>query len=183
VIFVTVGTQLPFDRLVRTIDAWAGRTGRRDVFAQMGPSELRPQFIAYQPFLSPMEFSRHFDAAELVIAHAGMGSIISAMSQGKRILVMPRRAGLHEHRNDHQFATARRFKESGRILVAMDEQELDAELTRLDTIPTASQIGAYASPELLTTVRDFVSSPAGFTLRAAEAGADQVNAAARRERA
>lgn len=157
-IFVTVGTQLPFDRLIRAIDAWAGRTDRRDILAQIGPSDLRPQFIEYRPFLSPVEFSQHFAAAELVIAHAGMGSIISAMSQGKPILVMPRSASLHEHRNDHQISTARRFRELGRILVAMDEHELDAQLNRLESIPIASPAGLYASPELLDAVRAFVSS-------------------------
>lgn len=157
-IFVTVGTQLPFDRLVRAVDAWAGHTGRRGILAQIGPSELRPEFIEYQPFLSPMEFSHHFASADLVIAHAGMGSILSAMSQSKPILVMPRRASLNEHRNDHQLATARYFKELGRILVAMDEQELDAQLSRIESTPMASRIGRYASPELLAAVRTFLSS-------------------------
>ena len=156
-IFVTVGTQLPFDRLVTAVDAWAGRTGRRDVLAQIGPSKLRPQFIEYRAFFSPTEFSRHFAAADLVIAHAGMGSIISAMSQGKPILVMPRSASLSEHRNDHQLATARHFRELGRIPVAMDEQELDAQLSRLESIPTASRTGLYASRELLAVVRTFLS--------------------------
>jgi UDP-N-acetylglucosamine transferase subunit ALG13 len=161
VIFVTVGTQLPFDRLIRAVDAWAGRTGRRDVLAQIGPSGLRPQFIEYKSFLAPTEFTRHFAGAELVIAHAGMGSIISAMSQGKPILVMPRCANLHEHRNDHQLATARRFRELGRILVAMDAQELDAQLNHVQSIPAASRIGLYASSELLTAVRAFVSGDKG----------------------
>jgi UDP-N-acetylglucosamine transferase subunit ALG13 len=161
VIFVTVGTQLPFDRLIIAIDAWAGRTGRGDILAQIGPSQLRPQFIAYRPFFSPIEFSHHFATAELVIAHAGMGSIISAMSQGKPILVMPRSASLKEHRNDHQLATARRFRELGRILVAMDLRELDAHLSRLESIPMPSPTGAYASPELIAAVRAFLFGNSG----------------------
>ncbi len=152
-IFVIVGTQLPFDRLIGAVDAWAGRTGRRDVLAQIGPSQLRPQYIEYQPFFPPPEFSRHFASAELVIAHAGMGSIISAMSQGKPILVMPRRASKHEHRNDHQFSTAQRFREMGSILVAMDENELAEQLSRVECIPTAARTGPHASPELLATIR------------------------------
>jgi hypothetical protein len=32
-IFVTVGTQGQFDRLIRTVDEWAGGHGRTDVFA------------------------------------------------------------------------------------------------------------------------------------------------------
>ena len=59
VIFVAVGTQLPFDRLIAAVDAWAGRTGRQDVLAQIGPSKLCPQFIEHRAFFSPAEFSRH----------------------------------------------------------------------------------------------------------------------------
>ena len=157
-IFVTVGTQLAFDRLISAVDAWAGRSGRRDVLAQIGPSQLRPRHIKFQPFFSPEEFAKHFAKADLVVAHAGMGSIISAMSQGKPLLVMPRAARLNEHRNDHQIATARRFAELGRVMVAMDVDELVGQLGRVDTIPVAARTGRYASPELLAKVRSFVDA-------------------------
>ena len=37
-IFVTVGTQLAFDRMIKAVDEWAGARGRTDVFAQVGPA-------------------------------------------------------------------------------------------------------------------------------------------------
>src|SRR3954470_10768842 len=46
VIFATVGTQLPFDRLVGAVDRWAATRGDRDVFAQVGARTLRPAAIA-----------------------------------------------------------------------------------------------------------------------------------------
>ena len=112
-IFVTVGTQGQFDRLIRTVDRWAGLRGRTDVFAQTGPSAYRPIHIRSKPFIDPIEFRQHVELASLVIAHAGMGSIITALELGKRIIVMPRRADLGEHRNDHQVATAKRFAAQG----------------------------------------------------------------------
>lgn len=39
-IFVTVGTQVQFDRLIRTVDEWAGARARSDIFAQIGPSTI-----------------------------------------------------------------------------------------------------------------------------------------------
>ena len=48
------------------------------------------------------------DAAAAIVAHAGMGTILTALETGKRLLVMPRRAALGEHRNDHQLATVSR---------------------------------------------------------------------------
>ena len=157
-IFVTVGTQLPFDRLVSAVDTWARRTRQRDVFAQIGPSKLRPSFIDCCEFLPPTEFARYFAAADLIVAHAGMGSIITAMTNGKPLLVMPRSAKLNEHRNDHQLGTAMRFKALRSITVAMDTDELVAELDRFRTIPPASRVEVHASSTLLDALRDFLSS-------------------------
>lgn len=155
-IFVTVGTQLPFDRLVRVVDEWAGRSGRADVVAQVGPGLYVPRHIRHQAFISPPEFSRNIEAAKLIVSHAGMGTILNALGLGKPILVMPRRANLGEHRNDHQLATARRFKELGRIMVAMDEVEMAAQLDSLEGISIGERISPYASDQLLKCVRNFI---------------------------
>ena len=61
-IFVTVGTQLPFDRLIRAVDNWAKAAGRRDVFAQIGPASYRPLHID----------SADFDAIYFTGGHAVM---------------------------------------------------------------------------------------------------------------
>ena len=79
-IFVTVGTQLPFDRMIRSIDEWVGRNGRggEEVFAQIGPSTYKPKHLQYAPFITADDFQRHTRAARVIVAHAGMGSIITA---------------------------------------------------------------------------------------------------------
>ena len=92
-----------------------GARGRRDVFAQVGPTDLRPRHIEWAPFIEPAEFRERVRACSAMVAHAGMGSILTAMEFGKPILVMPRRGALMETRNDHQVATARRFLALGRI--------------------------------------------------------------------
>jgi UDP-N-acetylglucosamine transferase subunit ALG13 len=158
VIFVTVGTQLPFDRLVRVVDEWAARVGRRDVFAQIGPGDYAPRHIQYKPFITPPEFKSHAEAASLIIGHAGMGTILSALNLGKPVLVLPRQAKFKEHRNDHQLATARRFREQGRIMVAMNDAEMTAQLDALDRLSSGERIGPHASPALLNTVRAFIES-------------------------
>src|SRR5687767_9745951 len=124
-IFVTVGTQLPFDRMIRAVDEWAGKSGNgEEVFAQIGPSDYKPKHIRYSAFIAADEFEHRSREARAVVAHAGMGSIITALTMGKPILVMPRRAAMGEQRNDHQLATARHFLAQGRIGVAADEHEL-----------------------------------------------------------
>lgn len=158
-IFVSVGTQLTFDRLVSAVDEWAGRRPGRQVFAQIGPTELRPRHIEHAQFISPAECRERMQAASAIVAHAGMGTILTALEMGKPLLVMPRRATLGEHRNDHQLATAHRFAELGAVKVAFDEHELPGRLDELDRISVQARIGAYASDEFVAALRAFIAGP------------------------
>ncbi len=155
-IFITVGTQLPFDRMIRAVDAWAGLQGPSDVFAQIGPAGFKPKHIEWAPFLSAAECRDKMERCSAVVAHAGMGSIITALELGKPIVVMPRLAEFREHRNDHQLATARRFLAQGRIRVAFDERQLLEKLDDLAEVAAGERISASASPQLLRALRVFV---------------------------
>jgi UDP-N-acetylglucosamine transferase subunit ALG13 len=159
-IFITVGTDGPFDRLVDAVDRWAGERGRTDVVAQIGRSKLQPRFMRSYQFLDPPQFATYFASAEFVIAHAGMGTILSALRYNKPLLVMPRRASLGEQRNDHQLATARRLMEMGKVAVAADEAELLTRLDRLHELHAAESIAPYAEPRLIDAIRAFICSPA-----------------------
>lgn len=155
-IFVTVGAQMPFDRMVRAVDQWAARSDRRDVLAQIGPTSWRPENLQWVQFMDPQDFRTKVQAAKVVVAHAGMGSIITAMELGKPILVMPRRGDLRETRNDHQLATARHFLAQGRISVAFDENEMIEKLDQLDRLSTADRVSSQASPQLIDALRNFI---------------------------
>lgn len=159
-IFVTVGTDLPFDRMLRVIDAWAGESGRQDVFAQIGEGGWEPRNIAFSHFLQPPQFVEKFKASSIIISHAGMGTILSALHHGKPILVMPKKASLGEHRNEHQTATAKRMMEYGNVNVAFDEAELRHKLDCLDQLAMPRQIGNSASDGLVNGLRDFIFSRA-----------------------
>jgi UDP-N-acetylglucosamine transferase subunit ALG13 len=156
-IFVTVGTDLPFDRLVRVVDQWAQAKGRSDVFAQIGETDWKPAHIGYSKFIEPAEFARRFASATTIVAHAGMGTILSALQYEKPILVMPRRSTLREQRNEHQLATARRLAALGKVNVAFDEVELAARLDRLEDLVARQKIGAYAETRLTDALREFIA--------------------------
>jgi UDP-N-acetylglucosamine transferase subunit ALG13 len=156
VIFATVGSQEPFDRLIRAVDEWAMLHARLDVFAQIGDSTFCPKHIEFTKFLEPSEFNRVIHEASVVVAHAGMGSIISALEIGKPIVVMPRRGALRETRNDHQVATAERFGVRGRVIVAQDQQELAEKLDYALTLGTMDRVNPETSPRLIATIRAFL---------------------------
>jgi UDP-N-acetylglucosamine transferase subunit ALG13 len=158
-IFVTVGEQLPFDRLIRTVDEWAGPS-KKEVFAQIGRSAYKPQHISYKNFLTPEEFKENLLAADIVVAHAGMGTIITALELGKPILIMPRQTKFGEVRNDHQLATAKRFSALNYISIALDEIEMQTKLNDIQKIAFEQKGGKKSGPSLLLirTIRNFISS-------------------------
>ena len=158
-LFVTVGTQFPFDRLVRTVDEWVGRRQGVEAFAQVGPRSYRPRHMAYEEFIDAGECRRQVQRATAVIAHAGMGSILTALELGKPIIVMPRRADFREHRNDHQLATARSLLSQGKVTVAIDEAHLLEKLEHLESLQAAGRrIARHASPRLIAALRQFIST-------------------------
>ena len=156
-IFVTVGTDQSFDRLIRIVDEWAKQNQRTDVFAQVGKTDSPPSYIAYSEFLEPSEFTERFSSADLIIAHAGMGTILSALRFGKPILIFPRIAALGEQRNEHQMATARRLSAMGKVNVAFDDASLREMLQQLDTLKPKEAIGASASEELTNSIKNFIA--------------------------
>lgn len=160
-IFLTVGTQEPFDRLVRAVDAWAA-THDVPVFGQLGrltADSYRPVNFPFESFVSADEFQERLEASRLMVGHAGMGSIISALSHGKPLLMMARRAALGEHRNEHQLATAARFSGRSGIHVAADADAVGPLIDRLldaDNPVAGGQLSPHASPELIGAIRDFI---------------------------
>jgi UDP-N-acetylglucosamine transferase subunit ALG13 len=157
VIFVTVGTQLPFDRMVRAIDRWAAESVQpSDVFAQIGPSSYQPQHIRYKPFVGAGEFDRLVIQASVIVSHAGMGSILTALTHGKPIVIMPRRLQLNEQRNDHQLATAERFQGQPGVFVAADELQLSCLLEQLSSLRGSVPLEPVAADALIIALRDFI---------------------------
>lgn len=153
-IFVVTGTQLPFDRLIRMLDEIAPQLDE-EIVAQVNGSGYLPRHINTIDMLPPDEFDRLFSSARLIVAHAGIGTIITAMQQQKPIIIFPRIAALGEHRNEHQLATAEKMKEAGWVYVANTKEELSELLQTPDLHPLCT-IGGSASESLVESITDFI---------------------------
>lgn len=156
-ILLSVGTQLPFDRLVRAVDEWAINEDRTDIVAQVGPSSYTPRMLGAFPYLGPDAFRELQSTSSVIISHAGMGSILTALEFGKPIIIMPRDHLRGEHRNGHQVATAKRFKNTPGVYVAMDEAALGVHLSNLDELAGSEGMSPYAPEEFLGKIRAFIN--------------------------
>jgi beta-1,4-N-acetylglucosaminyltransferase len=132
-IFLTVGTQFPFDRLVKAVDEAIDQgLIEEDVWAQIGQSLYKPHnFVKTVDFLEKNIFDQWMQNASKVISHAGIGSITPALGDGKPLLVMPRLRKYGEVVNNHQVEIIRKFEESGYLLAAYDVTELPGKIEAL----------------------------------------------------
>lgn len=156
-IFVTVGTQLPFDRLIDAMDAWASATDEA-VVAQAGPAAVpgRWPHLDARTRMTPGDFERCFSDARIVVGHAGIGTILSAQRFRKPLVILPRRESLGEHRNDHQMATAREVSRLTGVHIAWSDGDLPGLLGQ-DLTPAAAE-GGESRDALIGRIRDFINA-------------------------
>ena len=106
--------------------------------------------------LERADYARAVAGAELVVAHAGMGSVITAGEHGKPIVLLPRRAAAGEHTNDHQVDTARWLRGRPGIHVADAEDDLAARIAAARAAGgAAARLGTTAPAAFLARIRAF----------------------------
>jgi len=157
-IFVTAGSMLPFDRLFQLIDAAITDGVITDqVYGQIGEGEYLPKNFEYSRFIDKVEFDERVLSANLVVAHAGIGVIMQALSSETPLLVLSRKAALGEHVNDHQVSTAKKFEELGHV-VSFEEDTLVEKLEFIKTFkpaprsPNVAGVGNEVSKFLATLI-------------------------------
>jgi UDP-N-acetylglucosamine transferase subunit ALG13 len=156
-IFLTVGHQMPFDRLVRAVDEWAADHPDRLVFAQIGRTDYRPAHILYKTFLSKNEFELCLRQCEFVVGHAGTGTILQASMFGKPLIVLPRLSSKRETRTDHQVGTARHFARKDQVVAALEVGELKAKLSSACDSLVTKPVRSVPAESLVARIRGFAA--------------------------
>lgn len=128
---VTVGTVMPFDRLVEGV-ARLKNAGLlpEDVWAQVGEGGLEPDGFACVPGAPFADMQARLARAELLFTHGGTGSLITGLQAGCRIVAMPRDPARNEHYDHHQFEIVEAFARRGLIQMATTADELPAAVAR-----------------------------------------------------
>lgn len=122
-IFVTLGTIHPyrFDSLVHSVMA-AGIADDRTIW-QLGVTEIDGLPGNVNKFMGPNSFYRAAKSADLVISHAGVGTVLGLMELGIHPIVVPRRKSRGEHVDDHQIQIAELIRKSG-VATVVDATEI-----------------------------------------------------------
>ena len=155
-IFVTVGTQLPFPRLIDAMNAFAAANDEK-VIAQVGPEPGDWPHLEVCETLAPAAFEANFREARAIVAHAGVGSILSAKRFGRPLIILPRRHALGEHRNDHQVATAKAVEAVKGVYVAWEADDLPGLLAQPD-LETADDAESATRAALIDRLKSFIDA-------------------------
>ena len=134
-IFVTVGTnEARFDRLLHAVDALVLD---EEIVVQCGASPVRPSNAHCVEFLSFDDMVEHMRRARIVVAHAGVGTVLVARANGHRAIVVPRLQRYGEAVDNHQVDFARRLHGVGLVHLVEDPYDLE-EALRMPLDPPAA---------------------------------------------
>jgi UDP-N-acetylglucosamine transferase subunit ALG13 len=129
-IFVTLGTDgHPFERALDMIEPLVG-TDR--IIVQHGATRRRDEWSNARWF-EFVDYGRQRElvrAAAGVVAHAGVGSIMTALALGVRPVVIARRTELGEHVDDHQVQILTELAARGLVIPALDTEAVRTALGR-----------------------------------------------------
>lgn len=121
--FVSVGNgKQPFRRLLDAVVTLVGELPQ-PVIVQQGNSRFNGTGCVLRPFMDMVEFEDCIRQAELIISHAGAGSIIHAIRAGKIPVVMPRLVEYHEIVDDHQLEIAQAFAKLGKVVMVEEQKD------------------------------------------------------------
>jgi len=158
-IFVTVGNHYQgFDRLIKKADEIASHTSY-DILIQKGYSHYRPQSAQYFDFVPIQEAMHYIQASELVISHAGIGTIILCKEYGIPLLIFPRRKKYGEHGTGHPMEIDKAIGErkDGHIFIVYEEEQLEAKIAEvLARKQKAHPVANVGRANLIKIIKKFI---------------------------
>lgn len=117
-ILVLCGTQKQdFSRMIKLVEQVAER---EEVIVQAGHNHYESTKMEVFGFVSNEKIQMLYEEADLIVTHAGAGSMLQAIKNHKRIIAVPRLKEYGEHVNNHQIELAKKFEDLGYLIAYHD---------------------------------------------------------------
>lgn len=86
-IFITVGTVLPYDALIQMMDTMRALLKVKDkVYAQIGRGKYIPKNMKYLRFVGNM--NEVYERADIIISACGAGTVLENVVHGRKLIVV-----------------------------------------------------------------------------------------------
>lgn len=125
-ILVTLGTQdKPFLRLLTMLEECLYEMeNNQEVIVQAGYTVFQSETMHVFDYIDRQKYDELLEKCDILITHGGVGTIVTALKMGKKIIASPRLAEFGEHHNDHQREIIDSFCEKGYILACTNKEEM-----------------------------------------------------------
>ena len=143
-IFVSLGTQdKPFNRIIDYVISLKENLKElqsEKIIIQLGQTKLiksdnerikNLENIIIYDMLKPEKMKDIIKDADIIITHAGVGTIMECLEMGKEIIVVPRKAENLEHVNNHQEEIAFEMEKRGFLTKVDTYEELENKIIML----------------------------------------------------
>ena len=157
-ILVMLGTQNnSFHRLLEEIDRLI-KCGiiHEKVVVQAGYTKYSSPYMEIFSLLPQEKLEKYQEEADLIITHGGVGSIISSLRLGKKVIAVPRLHEYGEHVNDHQKQIVESFGKKGYIIGIGDVSELGSAIEKVQKFePKKYEAG---NKKMLSIIENFIDN-------------------------
>lgn len=157
-ILVTLGTQdKKFTRLLDAIQKAVDEGAIQErVVVQAGYTPYQSTSMEIFDYLEQDEFRRLMQEADLVITHGGVGTIMTALKNRKKILAAARLVQYKEHLSDHQTQLLETFEKQGYLIYMRDLSDIRPYLEQAKTF----QPREYASNtgHMISLIEDWIDT-------------------------
>ena len=157
-IFVTLGTNdNSFERLLKAIDKEIEKGTIKDkVIVQAGCTKYESKNMEILDLIPREEFDRLISECDLLITHGGVGSILTGVNNGKKVIAVPRLAKYKEHGNDHQLQIVDNFSERKYILAVKDLNKLGKTIEKAKTFKPQKFVSN--TNNIINMIEDYIDS-------------------------
>ena len=159
-IFVMLGTQNnSFQRLLEEIDKLMDKNViQGEVVVQAGYTQYQPknERMKIIDFMPREELDRFEQKADFIITHGGVGSIITSLEKGKKVIAVPRLHQYGEHVNNHQTEIVEKFNKSGNIIGIQSVEELEKAIKQVQKFEPKPYI--ENNQKMLKIIENFIDN-------------------------
>lgn len=157
-ILVLLGTQNnSFHRLLEEIDRLIeeGRI-QEEVIVQAGYTKYQSEKMEIMDFVSYEKLEELEEKANFIITHGGVGSILSSIKKGKKVIAIPRHHEYQEHVNNHQKEIVDLFNQKGYIIGIQEIEKLEQAIKQAKEFePKKYQ---QNNNKMLKTIEEFIAN-------------------------
>lgn len=157
-ILVLLGTQQnDFSRLLKAVDkAIEEGNIKEEVIVQAGSTKYKSDRMKQFDLIPKDEIESLKKQAHFIITHGGVGSIVSSLKMGKKIIAVPRLQEYGEHVNNHQIEIVESFAKQGYIMKTTDLNNLSTVLSKIENFEPKKYISN--TEKMMKLISDYIDN-------------------------